>query len=419
MEDQLARVIAKVNLLKDHAALQLGIGDSTILLVGVLPSPHVGTPGGLVHLTLSVFSGVDQFHIPFVFLWRLVHQVKDPLGSGRSSDHKVYLHTHLGNGIGKTFVQAHKGDHSTQGHPGQTVDSQHSAHNGHQGVTEPADIAIDGHKQVGVSVGHVGAVPQGVIYLTEIGLSLLLVAEYLDHLLSIQHLFNKSVYRPQILLLFDIIFSGQPGEVLGYQQHDCGGEQRNHRQRRTEHDHSHQSCRHGNAGVDDLGNALTDKLPQSVHIIGIHGHDVAVGMGIKVFDGQGLHFGKQVVPEVAQSPLAYIDHDAVIAKGSHNAHRHNANQTNQFSAQSTEVGRTIGQHRLDIVVHQGLGKGSPYHSSHSGHQDAHNDQCEQIFIVVKHIADNSTEYTAPVHFRIHNWASSFHAGWSKSPPPLT
>ena len=44
-------------------------------------------------------------------------------------------------------------------------------------------------------------------------------------------------------------------------------------------------------GVDDLGNALAEQLPQGVHVVGVDGHDVAVGVGVKVLDGQRLHAG--------------------------------------------------------------------------------------------------------------------------------
>ncbi len=80
------------------------------------------------------------------------------------------------------------------------------------------------------------------------------------------------------------------------------------------------------AGVDDLGNALAQKLAQGVHVVGVHGHDVAVGVGVKVLDGQGLHLVEQVVPQVAHGALADIDHDAVIAEGGDHARPHDAHQ---------------------------------------------------------------------------------------------
>ena len=34
---------------------------------------------------------------------------------------------------------------------------------------------------------------------------------------------------------------------------------------------------------------------QGIHIVGVHGHDVAVGMGIKIFDRQRFHPVEQIV----------------------------------------------------------------------------------------------------------------------------
>ena len=44
------------------------------------------------------------------------------------------------------------------------------------------------------------------------------------------------------------------------------------------------------------GNALAQQLPQSIHVIGVDRHDIAVGMSIKVFNRQSLHPPEQVVP---------------------------------------------------------------------------------------------------------------------------
>ena len=81
-------------------------------------------------------------------------------------------------------------------------------HNGHQGVTDPADVGIDGHQQVGIAVGLVGAVSELFIDLMEIFHGRLLVAEDLDHLLAVQHFLNKSVHCAQVDLLAHIIFPG-------------------------------------------------------------------------------------------------------------------------------------------------------------------------------------------------------------------
>ena len=114
-------------------------------------------------------------------------------------------------------------------------------------------------------------------------------------------------------------------------------------------------------GVDDLGNALAQQLAQGIHVVGVHGHDVAVGVGIKIFDGQRLHLAEQVVPQVAHGALADVDHDAVIGKGRHHAHRHDADQLDQILGQAAEVPGAALQHGRNIVIHQCLGEGGAHH----------------------------------------------------------
>ena len=123
----------------------------------------------------------------------------------------------------------------------------------------------------------------------------LFVAEYFDHLLAVQHFLDKTVHCAQIHLLADIIFRRQLREIGRHQEHDYRRQDRDHGQRRIQDDHGDERRRHGNEGVDDLGDALAQKLPERIHIIGVHGHNIAVGMGVKIFDGQGFHPGEQIV----------------------------------------------------------------------------------------------------------------------------
>ena len=134
----------------------------------------------------------------------------------------------LGNGIGETLVQPHKGNHCSDGHPRQLIDSQHRSDNGHQGVADPADIGVHRHQQVGVGVGFVRASSRSFsLTLMEISFGGLLVAEYLYHLLAVQHLLDKTVHGSQIHLLADIVFRGQFGKAGSDPQHPKGGNQRN------------------------------------------------------------------------------------------------------------------------------------------------------------------------------------------------
>ena len=149
------------------------------------------------------------------------------------------------------------------------------------------------------------------------------MAEDFYHLLTVQHLLDEAVHNAQVPLLLNIVFGRKPGEILGYQQHDTGGEDGDHGKRRVEQQHGHQGGGHGDGGIDDLGNALAQELAQGVHVVGVDGHDVTVSVGVEILDGQGFHPPEQVVSQVAHGALSHGDHDAVIGIGRRNTqHQH-------------------------------------------------------------------------------------------------
>ena len=129
----LVLVVAEVHVVKHHAALQPGVGDGAVGLVGMLPGPDVGAlVAASADLPSGVLLGVDQLDIAVVGLGLLVHQVEDTLRAGGGGDHEVHLLADLGDGLGEALVQADKGDDGADGHAGQPVDAQHRAHDGHQ-----------------------------------------------------------------------------------------------------------------------------------------------------------------------------------------------------------------------------------------------------------------------------------------------
>ena len=237
------------------------------------------------------------------------------------------------------------------------------------------------------------------------------MAEHLDYLLPVQHLLDEAVHNAQVPLLTDIVFAGELGEVLRDHQHHRSCQQGDDGQRRIEQYHGHQCGHHGNDRVDDLGNALAEQLPQCIYVVGIYGHDVAVGMGIEVFDGQGLHFGKQLIAQAAHGSLADTDHDTVIGKCRHHANAHDAGQPDQIMCQPAEIPGTGLQHGRDIAVHQRLRECGACYGGDCRNDDAQHHQCKRDFIVMQHIAQDPVEYRRCCGFRcfllIHMRSSSY------------
>ena len=125
---------------------------------------------------------------------------------------------------------------------------------------------------------------------------------------------------------------------------------------------------------------------------------------------------------MAHGALADVYHDAVIQKRRHNAAGHDACQTHQIRRQRAEIVRPGIQHRYNIVIHQRLRERRAYNRADCVYQNAKDNKCEQKFIIMQHVPDDALEYghrTLLQTFLFHDMLSSSHAGWSKSPPPLT
>ena len=81
------------------------------------------------------------------------------------------------------------------------------AHQGADGVAHVAQLGRDGHDDVGVAVGLLGAVFQLIVQLPETGQSFLLVGEHLDDLLALHHFLDVAVQLAEVTLLGDEVFA--------------------------------------------------------------------------------------------------------------------------------------------------------------------------------------------------------------------
>ena len=118
------------------------------------------------------------------------------------------------------------------------------------------------------------------------------MAEDLDHLLSGHDLLHIAVELADLLLLGDKIGPAQARQLAGSRQHKTHHSQGDQGQGNIQQDHTEEDTDDGESAVNQLGNALTEHLPQGIDVIGIDGHNIPMGMGIKIADGKLLHMGK-------------------------------------------------------------------------------------------------------------------------------
>ena len=392
VQHQLVLVVAEVHAVEHDAALQLGVGDAAVGLVRVLPGPGVGALGDLGDLAVGALLGVHELDVALVGLGLLVHEVEHTLRAGGGGDDEVDLHADLGDGLGEALVQADKGDDRADRDAREPVYAEHRADDGDERIAQPADVGVDGHEQVGVAVCLVGTVAQLVVDLVEVGLGGLLVAEDLDDLLAVEHLLDEAVNYAEVALLPDVVLAGELGEVRGDEQHDHCGDDGDDGQRRVEHDHAYERGDHGDDRVDYLRNALAEQLTQGVHVVGVDGHDVAVGVGVEILDGQPLHALEEVVTQPEHGALAHCDHDACVGPGGQNAYRQGYDQPDDGLAEGAEVGGAAVYHRRDVVVHQRLREGRADDRGDGGDEYAEYDQQEGPLVIFEHVADHAPEH---------------------------
>ena len=353
VQDGFFRHIAKVYIGKGDVAFQLVVGGSAVV-VRVLPCPDAGALVRLHQLVVAVILGVDQRDIALVGLALFVHHLEDTLGTGQSHDDAVGLHGHLTDGHVEALVQAQESHHRAKGRAAHAAHGHGCACQRADGIADVAQLGVDGHHDVGKAVGFVGAVLQLVVQLAEAGQRLLFVGEHLDDLLALHHLFDVAVQLAQIPLLLDEVFAGLLGDLFGAEHHQRHHQHGDDRQLPAEHAHAEEHRNNGNGAGHQLRDALAEHLAQGIHVVGVHGHDVAVGMLVKILDGQALHVGEQLGAQVAQGALRHVDHDAGVEPCGQNANDVDDAYPQQSCCQRGKIGVLLLGHGYDVIVHQGL-----------------------------------------------------------------
>ena len=173
-------------------------------------------------------------------------------------------------------------------------------------------------------MGVIRAFKQSVVQLVEAVHILRFPAKHLDHLLAFDHLLNIAVYRAQILLLSHEMGGGFAHQLAGGQYGQRHHQQRKAGEGQAQGDHGRQHADDGDGGGNQLGHTLADHLPQSVDVVGIDAHDIAVGMGVKIAQRQAFHMAEQVAAQVPQRSLGDGNHQLVL-----NQHRNHAAEKDQ------------------------------------------------------------------------------------------
>ena len=134
------------------------------------------------------------------------------------------------------------------------------------------------------------------------------MTENLYNLLSGHGFLDTAVELTEVTLLCHKEAAALGTDFLHRNQHNPNHQQCNQCQRHIQHKHGYQHTYYGNGTVQKLWYTLTDHLAHGVNIIRIHGHDVAVSMGIKILNRQLFHFFKHIVSELHHGSLRHKNH---------------------------------------------------------------------------------------------------------------
>ena len=211
------------------------------------------------------------------------------------------------------------------------------------------------------------------------------MAEYLYHLLSVDHLLNVTVNRTQGPLLLHEEAAALSSDFLRDLQHEHDTDQHQHEKRRAQAKHGTAYRQDGHTGGYHVRQGLGDHLPQCVSIVGIMAHHVPVGVGIKILHRQGLHMGKHIVPDGHKHPLGYLNHEPIIGKASDDACKIDAGHLQQRSCKRPVIRHGLLQHGGDIIVNQPLKEQGTSHAGYGADEDAYHHQNATDLIGLKHI----------------------------------
>ncbi len=237
---------------------------------------------------------------------------------------------------------------------------------------------------------------QLIIELVELIDGDLLMAEHLDDLLAVHHLLNVAIDLAQLLLLLDEKLAGVASQVFGGQQHHADHRQRQQRQRDTEVNHRCQHADQRDDRVDQLGQALADHLAQGVGIVGVNRHNIAVGVGIEILDGQRLHVGEHLITQILQRTLCDAGHQTVLHKDSSNTDTVERSHTQDGGGQTAEIRAARTQQRQNVAVNQRLGEHDALQLGENRQQNTAEHNNDLRLVQIHHIGKDTLEHLAGV-----------------------
>ena len=288
MQHNLLIIVAEIYIIKNNIALQLHIVNRPICLMRVLPCP---APGALLCFgQFSIcFFGIDKRYISIIRLRFFIQQTENTVCTCQCHDYSIQLLADLVDRHVKALIERQKAGKAAQRKTAHAMQCQRTSDDRTDHITDVSHLRVDRSHTVGKRICLMGTLIKFVIDFFEVFDILFLMTEYLYNLLSIHHLFNKSIHTAKIFLLLYKIFSTAGSQILCGKHHQCHHGKRQYCQRYIQHDHTEQHTDDRNAAVKYLYHTLADHLAQRIRVVCVNRHDIAMCMRIKILNRQFFH----------------------------------------------------------------------------------------------------------------------------------
>ncbi len=321
VKNTLAFFIGKINVLKVNFAFELTVFKAAVL-TGDFPCPLFGAFAGFFNNAVFL-RNIDKGDFAVVFLDGFVDEFENSLCAGGCHDNGVYLVGNVAYGLAEASGKLKERSDGTEGERGnsrkaevrKSGKSKVAAHYGDDYVKEIAKTVHKGHDGV-CELVCVGCV------ITKLGVAsvegffrLVFVVENLDYFLSVYHFFNIAVHSGDGTLRRHEIMTGFAGYFSKELHHEESEDDNDNGEPDALEHHGNEDESNGKNGLDNLRNALGKHLAKGVRVIGIIAHNVAVAVGIEIFDGQPLHMAEHGGTDILEDILGDLCHGAVIEKG--------------------------------------------------------------------------------------------------------
>jgi len=318
--------------------------------------------------------------VTFIGFTHFVQEVENAFGARQCHRHRVELLRHLIDRHVDRAAELQKGGYGSQGKRTDAADGQQASNNGDQYILDVTDVSHDRHQDVCKTMSVEGIAGQFLVELVEPLFCPIFVGEYLDDLLTVDHLLDIPVGFTDCFLLGHEVRAAFHGHLGCNEEHHRQGGHHHEGQLPAGQQHCKKYRCDRNDRVDEVRNRLGDHLPEGVDIVGIQAHHIAVRVGVEVTDRQGLHVGEHGIADVLECPLGDGDHQTVVGEGRNHSACIDGQHRQQRPDEGGEGGICCPDERCYVRVYQDSQEHRSRHAAEGTDDDAekHDDKAPLV-----------------------------------------